>query len=91
MVASRTRGHEDAAPWAAKAEQACWFGSSAAEHTLRFGPFFCAQGHIQQQGEGDGSAGAELRQLQPAAADGTAGRTQQLSGRLPEHPVSEEL
>ena len=41
------------------------------------------QGHDEQKDEGDGGAGAELCQLKPAAAEGTAGRTEQLSGAVP--------
>ncbi len=42
------------------------------------------QGHDQQEAEGDRGFGAELRQLQPAALEGAAGRTQQLGGALSE-------
>ena len=42
------------------------------------------QGDDQQEAEGDCGAGAELRQLQPAAAQGAARRAQQLRGALPE-------
>ncbi len=48
-------------------------------------PFFpLFQGDHEQEAEGDGGAGAELRQLQPAAAEGAAGRAEQLRGALPE-------
>ena len=42
------------------------------------------QGDDQQEAEGDCGAGAELRQLQPAAAQGAARGAQQLRGALPE-------
>ena len=45
--------------------------------------WFFFQGHDEQKDEGDGGAGAELCQLKPAAAEGTAGRTEQLSGAVP--------
>jgi hypothetical protein len=44
------------------------------------------QGDDEQEAEGDGGAGAELRQLQPPAPQGAASRAQQLcrglSGKL---------
>ena len=46
--------------------------------------FLHFQGHDQQEAEGDSGAGAELRQLQPAAAQGAARRAQQLRRALPE-------
>ncbi len=49
------------------------------------------QGYIKQQGQRNGPIGAELCELQPATTDGTAGRTQQLRGGLPEHSVSPQI
>ena len=39
--------------------------------------------HLRPQDQGDGVPRAEVRQLQPAAAEGAAGRAQQLGGGLP--------
>lgn len=52
---------------------------------------FFMQGFIQQQSQGNGATGAQLLQLQPAATDGAAGRTEQLCGGLPKHTVSSSL
>ena len=40
------------------------------------------QGFYEQEDEGDGGVGAELRQLQPAAVEGAARRAQQLRWAL---------
>lgn len=45
------------------------------------------QGNDQQQGEGDGCSGAQLRQLQPAAAERRTGGAQQQHGGLPDRQV----
>jgi hypothetical protein len=49
------------------------------------------QGHDEQEAEGDSGPGAELCQLQPAAAQGAASRAQQLcrslSGMKSRHSV----
>ena len=44
---------------------------------------FSLQSYNQQEDEGDGGPGAELRQLQPTASQGAAGGTQQLCRGLP--------
>ena len=46
------------------------------------------QGDNQQQSEGDGGSGAQLRQLQPAAAQRGAGRAEQQHGGLPDGQVA---
>jgi len=47
------------------------------------------QGHQQPQGQRDGRPGAELRELQPAAAEGGAGGAEQQRGCLPERQVDQ--
>lgn len=49
--------------------------------------FFIMQGDDQQQGERDGRPGAQLRQLQPAAAEGGTGGAQQQHGGVPDRQV----
>ena len=45
--------------------------------------FGTRQGHEQQKAAGNGGTGAEFRQFQLAAAEGTVGRIEQFGGSLP--------
>lgn len=49
--------------------------------------FSFLQSNHQQQGEGDSGFGAQLRQLQPSAAQRGAGGAQQQHGGLPDRQV----